>query len=129
MPQKKQQLKITMTCKRFALRKWRGLREGCTVVPSMRSTALLILPVYLHPPPRQQHKRTLNLAVKQNAELTTRRRSSFPRKTKKTGTREREKTSWGKQTGLELTRFMLKSRFIQIGKQSIHDDGDNLPLL
>jgi hypothetical protein len=129
MPQKKQQLKITMTCKRFALRKWRGLREGCTVVPSMRSTALLILPVYLHPPPRQQHKRTLNLAVKQNAELTTRRRSSFPHKTKKTGTREREKTSWGKQTGLELTRFMLKSRFIQIGKQSIHDDGDNLPLL
>jgi hypothetical protein len=42
-----------MTWKRFALRKWRGLREGCTVVPSMRSTALLRLPVYLHPPPQQ----------------------------------------------------------------------------
>jgi hypothetical protein len=121
MLQKKQQLKITMTCKRFALRKWRGLREGCTVVPSMRSTAILRLPVYLHPPPQQQHKSTLNLAVKQNAELTRRRRSSFPHKTKKTGTRERqrerEKTLWGKETGLELTRFMLKSRFIQIGKQ------------
>ncbi len=89
MLQKKQQLKITMTCKRFALRKWRGLREGCTVVPSMRSTALLRLPAYLHPPPQQQHKSTLNLAAKQNAELTRRRRSSFPHKIKKTGTRER----------------------------------------
>jgi hypothetical protein len=89
MPQKKQQLKITITCKRVALRKWRGLREGCTVVPSMRSTALLRLPVYFHPPPQQQHKRTLNLAVKQNAELTTTTTSSFPHKTKKTGTRER----------------------------------------
>jgi hypothetical protein len=102
----------------------------------MRSTALLRLPVYFHPPPQQQHKRTLNLAVKQNPELTRRRRSSFPHKTKKTGTRERErerererkKTLWGKQTGLELTRFMLKSRFIQIGKQSLHDDGDILLL-
>jgi hypothetical protein len=104
-----------------------------TVVPSMRSTALLRLTVYLHPPPQQQHKRTLNLAVKKNPELTRRRRSSFPHKTKKTGTREgereRAKTLWGKQTGLELTRFMLKSRFIQIGKQSLHDHGDILLLL
>jgi hypothetical protein len=43
--------------------------------------------------------------------------------------RERERTLRAKQTGLELTRFMLKSRFIQIGKQSLHDDGDNLLLL
>jgi hypothetical protein len=103
MPQKKQQFKITMTCKRFALRKWRGMREGCTVVPAMRSTALLRLPVCLHQPPQQQYKYTLNLAVKQNSELTRRRRrSSFPHKTQKTGTREseREKTLWGKQTGL-----------------------------
>jgi hypothetical protein len=103
---------------------------GMAVVPSMRSIALLMLPVYLHPPPQQQHKSTLYLALKQNAELT---RSSFPHKTKQTGTRERgrerEKTLWGKQTGLELTRFMLKSRFIQIGKQSLHDDGDILLLL
>jgi hypothetical protein len=104
---------------------------GMAVVPSMRSIALRRLPVYLHPPPQQQHKSTLYLALKQNAELT--RRSSFPHKTKQTGTRERgrerEKTLWGKQTGLELTRFMLKSRFIQIGKQSLHDDGDILLLL
>ncbi len=111
MPQKKQQFKIRMTCKRFALRKWRGMREGCTVVPAMRSTALLRLPVCLHPPPQQQHKNTLNLAVKQNSEL-------------KTGTSERERENLvGETNWFELTRFMLKSRFIQIGKQSLHDDG------
>jgi hypothetical protein len=43
--------------------------------------------------------------------------------------KEREKTLWGKKNRFELTRFMLKSRFIQIGKQSLHDDGAIVLLL
>jgi hypothetical protein len=118
-----------MTCKRFALRKWRGMREGCTVVPAMRSTALLRLPVCLHPPPQQQHKNTLNLAVKQN--LVDKKKKFIPTQNiENRNERERERENLvGEKNWFELTRFMLKSRFIQIGKQSLHDDGAIVLLL
>jgi hypothetical protein len=44
--------------------------------------------------------------------------------------RERERENLvGETNWFELTRFMLKSRFIQIGKQSFHDDGAIVLLL